>query len=110
MSDENNVEDAYVITDAAPGASEQEATTGTEPNAPKFEFAFMVLVDSGGNMYIDRNSKGFPNVLSNRDATLIEVRRYAQEIVFDLAAQAAAEYTTSRLEANAAAKEQAPEA
>jgi|GEM_PF-5188755 len=93
MTDENNVEDAYVITDAQPGASE-----GSDaPTLPNIKFGFVVLVDTEGTMYIERSKGAITGVDVERDSTLIEVRRYAQEILFDLAAQAAAEYTSLRM-------------
>jgi len=42
-----------------------------------------------------------------REITLLEVRRYASEIIADLQAQAAAEYTVARLEALEAQKKNA---
>ena len=87
MTDESKVEDATIIgTDGQP-----------EVDLPKIKAGFVVLFDQDGTMYIERNKAAIAGVEVERDATLIEVRRYAQEIIFDLAAQAAAEYTSLRL-------------
>jgi hypothetical protein len=93
---EDNVQDAYVITDAQPGASESEA-----PKPPTIRFGFVVLVDTEGTMYIERNKSAIAGIDVERDATLVEVRRYCQEVIFDLAAQASAEYTSLRMSAQA---------
>lgn len=74
-----------------------DGTTNNQKNTPTIKFGFVVLVDSDGTMYIERNKGAISGVDVERDATLVEVRRYAQEVIFDLAAQAAAEYTTLRL-------------
>ena len=63
---------------------------------PQFKFGFVVLVDVDGGVFIEKN----PNLLSipvERESTLIEVRRYTSEILMDLQAQAAAEYTSLRI-------------
>ena len=67
------------------------------PLGPKIPTAgFAILIDDEGSVYIERS----PKVLSipvEREATLIEIRRYLSEILMDLQAQAAAEYTVLRL-------------
>jgi nucleoside-diphosphate-sugar epimerase len=83
------IDDATIVND--------DGTTNNQNTGPKIKFGFVVLVDTDGTMYIERNKAAIANVDIERDATLMEVRRYAQEIIFDLAAQAAAEYTSLRL-------------
>ena len=78
-----------------------EETTTTEapvltPDAPKITFGFAVLVDEDGNVFVERNKEAFALPVG-RDATLLEVRRYASEVLMDLQAQSAAEYVTLRL-------------
>lgn len=86
---EQTIDDATIVN--------TDGTTDDQKSIPKIKFGFVVLVDSDGTMYIERNKAAIAGADVERDATLIEVRRYAQEIIFDLAAQAAAEYTTLRL-------------
>jgi len=93
MADEN-VENATIVN--------ADGTTDNQQPAPTIKFGFVVLVDTDGTMYIERSKGAITGVDVARDATLVEVRRYAQEIVFDLAAQAAAEYTTLRLQSQTA--------
>ena len=78
MTDET-IEDATVIN--LDGSVDDQS-------GPKIKFGFVVLVDNEGTMYIERNKAAIAGATVERDATLIEVRRYAQEIIFDLAAQA----------------------
>jgi hypothetical protein len=66
------------------------------PDAPKITFGFAVLVDENGNVFVERNKQAFA-LSVDRDATLLEVRRYASEVLMDLQAQSAAEYVTLRL-------------
>jgi hypothetical protein len=87
---EATLEDATIVN--------EDGTTSDQKSAlPNIKFGFVVLVDTDGTMYIERNKAAIAGVDVERDATLIEVRRYCQEVLFDLAAQAAAEYTTLRL-------------
>jgi len=76
--------------------SEEKTTEATMPEAPKINFGFAVLVDEDGNVFVERNKEAFALPVS-RDATLLEVRRYASEVLMDLQAQSAAEYVTLRL-------------
>lgn len=97
MTEENNVEDAYVITDALPGASATEEDQGPPQvevtmDGPKIQFGIAILVDDKGNMYLERNPRAF-NLPVEREATMIEVRRYAADVVMDIQAQAAGEYS-----------------
>ena len=55
-------------------------------------------------MYVERNSQALSLPLE-REATLIEVRRYCSEILMDIQAQSAAEYTVLRLAQTQAPKE-----
>lgn len=66
------------------------------PDAPKIIFGFAVLIDENGNVFVERNKQAFA-LSVERDATLLEIRRYASEILMDLQAQSAAEYVTLRL-------------
>ena len=63
----------------------------SEETLPSMKTAFAVLVDTDGNVYVERDP-GIFKVDVERPSTLLEVRRYANEIVMDLQAQAAAEY------------------
>lgn len=76
--------------------SEEKTTETTTPEAPKITFGFAVLVDESGNVFVERTKQAFA-LSVERDATLLEVRRYASEILMDLQAQSAAEYVTLRL-------------
>jgi len=64
--------------------------------APQMRTAFAVLVDKDGNMFVERDPKIF-SIELEREASLVEVRRFCAEIVSDLQAQAAAEYTVLRI-------------
>ena len=65
------------------------------PPAPKLVAGFAVLIDETGAVYVERDMAVLA-VKTTREASLIEVRRYLSEILMDLQAQAAAEYTTAR--------------
>ena len=78
--------------------------TTTAPEAPKVKTGFAVLITEDGNVFIERNVKAL-SVPVEREATLIEVRRSTSEILMDLQAQAAAEYTAIRLTAQPKADE-----
>ena len=67
-------------------------------NPPKIETGFAVLIDVDGHVFVERDKQLFSMPIE-REITLLEVRRYASEILADLQAQAAAEYTVARLEA-----------
>jgi len=66
------------------------------PDKPKMRTGFAVLINEQGNMFVERNPEVFALELE-REATLVEVRRFCSEIVSDLQAQAAAEYTVLRM-------------
>lgn len=75
-----------------------ETTEATEvPEQPKPTTGFAVLVDADGNMFVERNTKVL-SIPVEREATLVEVRRLCSEILYDLQAQAAAEYTVLRMQ------------
>lgn len=91
MSDDTTTPDT---TTPAPDAS--------APETPSFKYGFAVLVDGDGGVYIEKNPAVF-SLPVEREATLIEVRRYASEVLMDLQAQAAAEYSAIRIAAEKAA-------
>lgn len=72
--------------------------TSTEPTpeAIKLKTAFVIAVDPDGNVLLERDPKSLTLTIE-REATLLEVRRYAADILADLAAQASADYVTNRL-------------
>jgi hypothetical protein len=70
--------------------------TTSENSAPKLMTGFAVLVGLDGSVYVERNTQAISLPLE-REATLIEVRRYCSEILMDIQAQSAAEYTVLRL-------------
>ena len=74
----------------------EETTTPEAPQASKLATGFAVLIDLNGNVYVER-AAGVINAELEREATLIEVRRYCSEILMDIQAQSAAEYTMVRL-------------
>jgi len=73
---------------------------------PKIATGFAVLIDVDGHVFVERDRNLF-SMPVEREITLLEVRRYASEIIADLQAQAAAEYTVARLEALEAQKKNA---
>lgn len=70
--------------------------TTSENSAPKLMTGFAVLVGLDGSVYVERNTQAISLPLE-REATLIEVRRYCSEILMDIQAQSSAEYTVLRL-------------
>lgn len=70
--------------------------TKETPSKPKMKTGFAVLINENGDMFVERNPQVFALEL-DREATLVEVRRFCAEIVSDLQAQAAAEYTVLRM-------------
>jgi hypothetical protein len=83
-------------------AEELLETLNPEPevtdNPPKIATGFAVLIDVNGHVFVERDRTLFSMPIE-REISLLEVRRYAQEIIADLQAQAAAEYTVARIEA-----------
>ena len=62
------------------------------PEAPKIKTAFVIAIGEDGAVFLERNTQAI-NIPVEREASMIEVRRYLSEILMDLLAQAAAEYT-----------------
>ena len=77
-------------------AKDKKEETTTEETQPKLATGFAVLVGTDGSVYVERNTQAVALPLE-REATLIEVRRYCSEILMDIQAQSAAEYTMLRL-------------
>jgi len=67
-----------------------------EAEAPKLATAFVIAIGENGGVYLERNLDAL-KIPVEREVTLIEVRRYISEILMDLQAQAAAEYTITAL-------------
>ena len=67
---------------------------------------FALLLDAEGNAYLETNPEAFSAEVA-RPATLREVRRYTSELLMDINAQSAAEYTLVKL---ASANQKASEA
>jgi hypothetical protein len=72
----------------------EEATV--EADKPTIEAAFVVAIGENGQVYLERNTDAL-RLEVKREATMIEVRRYISEILMDLQAQAAGEYTLTAL-------------
>ena len=85
-------------------SEKEETTTETTENAPKLKTGFAVLIAEDGSVYVERNVQAISLPLE-RESTLIEVRRYCSEILMDIQAQSAAEYTVLRIAAGAKPKE-----
>lgn len=66
---------------------------------PKISFGFGILVAEDGGVFLEKSPQLF-TVPVEREASLIEIRRYLSDILMDLQAQAAAEYTVLRLSAS----------
>lgn len=86
-----------------------EDTPVTAPEVPTLKFGFAILVSDSGDVYIERDTSVLA-IQVEREATLLEVRRYLSEILMDLQAQSAAEYVALRLSTLAAPQptEEAP--
>ena len=67
-------------------------------NMPKFKYGFAILVTENDDVFIEKSPAVFA-IPVERESTLVEVRRYASEILMDLQAQAAAEYSALRIQA-----------
>jgi hypothetical protein len=102
MNKENPVSEDRAVNAEIEDAAEVLETLNPEPETnelpPKIETGFAVLVDVDGHVFVERDRQLFSMPIE-REITLLEVRRYASEIISDLQAQAAAEYTVARLEA-----------
>jgi hypothetical protein len=80
-------------------------TEETKENKKEFLTGFAVLIGKDGGIFLEMNKEVF-SVDVERDASLREVRRYMAEILSDIQAQSAAEYTLIKL---AALNQKAPE-
>ena len=79
--------------------SEETLTTNqedTEAPKPKIVTGFGVLIDENGNMFVERSADVFSFPIE-RQVSFVEIRRHCSEIINDLNAQAAAEYTALKL-------------
>jgi hypothetical protein len=78
----------------------EETTEHTHEEAPSANplTGFAVFINPDGHIFIERNVSALA-VKVDRESTLVEVRRACAEIVSDIQAQAAAEYTILRLKA-----------
>lgn len=72
-----------------------EVTTEEAPK-PNIVTGFAILVDDAGNMFVERSPEVFSMPIT-RQASFVELRRYCSEIIYDLNAQAAAEYVAQKL-------------
>jgi hypothetical protein len=103
MNKENPVSEDRPVNATIEESAELLETLNPEPElkesgAPKIATGFAVLIDVDGHVFVERDRTLF-SMPVEREITLLEVRRYASEIIADLQAQAAAEYTVARLEA-----------
>ena len=69
-----------------------------ETTAPErtFETGFVILVDESGSLFLETAPEAIAGPVK-RAATLREVRRYISEVLLDINAQSAAEYTVAKL-------------
>jgi hypothetical protein len=86
-----------------------EEATGAEAADLNLKTAFVVAIDPDGRVYLELNTDSL-TIPVERPATLIEVRRYLSEILMDLQAQAAAEYTVGALTQRVAQPSEEPTA
>jgi hypothetical protein len=77
----------------------------TQEKKKEFLTGFAVLIGKDGGIFLEMNKEVFA-VDVERDASLREVRRFMAEILSDIQAQSAAEYTLIKL---AALNQKAPE-
>lgn len=63
-----------------------------------FKSGFAIFVDDAGNLFLETNPEAF-TVPVERASSLREVRRLAAEVLMDINAQSAAEYTIVKLSA-----------
>lgn len=73
-----------------------ETTTEETPKQPNIVTGFAILVDDAGNMFVERSPEVFSMPVA-RQGSFVELRRYCSEIIYDLNAQAAAEYVAQKL-------------
>jgi hypothetical protein len=67
-----------------------------EMEVREFCCGFAVLIGKDGNIFLEMKKDVF-SVSVDRDSTLREVRRYMAEILSDIQAQSAAEYTILKM-------------
>jgi hypothetical protein len=67
-----------------------------EMEVREFSTGFAVLIGKDGNIFLEMKKDVF-SVSVDRDSTLREVRRYMAEILSDIQAQSAAEYTILKM-------------
>jgi len=79
----------------------------TLDNGPDILTAFVIAIGTDGGVYLERNTDAV-KIPVKREATLIEIRRYLSEILMDLQAQAAAEYTLTAFAQQSQAAQAAP--
>ena len=77
----------------------EETTEHThEETTPAITTAFSILMTKEGGIFIERNTSVF-NFPVERESSLVEIRRACSDVLMDLQAQTAAEYTIVRLKA-----------
>jgi len=78
----------------------KETTDHTQdtPEMPKLKFGFAVVVSESGDVFLERNTQVL-SIPVEREASMLEIRRYISEILIDLQAQSAAEYVALKLSA-----------
>jgi hypothetical protein len=74
---------------------------------PKLKFGFAIVVSETGDVFLERNTQVL-NIPVEREASMLEIRRYISEILIDLQAQSAAEYVALKLSALAPKEEAKP--
>jgi len=67
-----------------------------EMEVREFSTGFAVLIGKDGNIFLEMKKDVF-SVSVDRDSSLREVRRYMAEILSDIQAQSAAEYTILKM-------------
>jgi len=67
-----------------------------EMEVREFSTGFAVLIGKDGNIFLEMKKDVF-SVSVDRDSTLREVRRHMAEILSDIQAQSAAEYTILKM-------------
>jgi hypothetical protein len=80
-----------------------DGTEHTHEETQKASTGFAIFVDQDGRISLERNP-GALTVALEREASLIDVRRCISEILMDIQAQTAAEYTIMQLAAYESAK------
>jgi hypothetical protein len=81
----------------------EDGTEHTHEDAQRAVTGFAVFVDQDGRISLERNPDALTIPLE-REASLIDVRRCISEILMDIQAQTAAEYTVMQLAVQERAK------